>query len=155
MYYLHILFYGHIRNTSLWHLWIFISSANFFLSLSRIYFFFGWRDTLFLDATGGGYYSTPEGDSSILFRVKDDYDGAEPSPNSVSAINLIRFSLLVQGDKAQKLLKTAEHLLVYYCICILLDVLYSQICVSVFTQMCECVFTRKYASVCFYTTRGY
>ena len=109
-----------------------------FLFLYLIFSFFRLQDTLFLDPTGGGYYSTPEGDSSILFRVKDDYDGAEPSPNSVSAINLIRFSLLVQGDKAQKLLKTAEHLLVYYYICILLDVLYLHKCVHV------CFYSHRY-----------
>lgn len=72
------------------------------------------QDTLFLDKAGGGYYSTAEGDPSILFRVKDDYDGAEPSPNSVSAINLIRLSLLVYGDQAEYFRRTAEHLLAVF-----------------------------------------
>ncbi|MCO5588488.1 hypothetical protein L7F22_042445 [Adiantum nelumboides] len=72
------------------------------------------QDALFLDRIGGGYFSTPEGDSSILFRVKEDYDGAEPSPNSVSAINLVRLSLLVHGDQAEYFRRTAEHLLAVF-----------------------------------------
>lgn len=72
------------------------------------------QDALFLDKTGGGYFSTPEGDSSILFRVKEDYDGAEPSPNSVSAVNLVRLSLLVHGDQANYFHRNAEHLLAVF-----------------------------------------
>ncbi|KAI5062381.1 hypothetical protein GOP47_0022920 [Adiantum capillus-veneris] len=72
------------------------------------------QDALFLDKTGGGYYSTPEGDSSILFRMKEDYDGAEPSPNSVSAINLVRLSLLAHGDQSKYFHNTAEHLLAVF-----------------------------------------
>jgi uncharacterized protein YyaL (SSP411 family) len=40
----------------------------------------------------GGYFSTPAGDASLVLRVKDDYDGAEPSGNSVAAMNLLRLS---------------------------------------------------------------
>lgn len=72
------------------------------------------QDALFLDKTGGGYFSTSEGDPSILFRVKDDYDGAEPSPNSVSAINLVRLSLLLHGDRSEHFRQTAEHLLAVF-----------------------------------------
>jgi uncharacterized protein YyaL (SSP411 family) len=48
------------------------------------------QDQLFWDAKGGGYYSTRAEASNILVRMKDDYDGAEPSPNSVAALNLLR-----------------------------------------------------------------
>jgi uncharacterized protein YyaL (SSP411 family) len=48
------------------------------------------QDTQFWDATGGGYFSTSAGRPDILVRVKDDYDGAEPAPNSVAAMNLLR-----------------------------------------------------------------
>lgn len=72
------------------------------------------QDTLFLDKAGGGYFSTPEGDPSILFRVKDDYDGAEPSPNSVSAINLVRLSLFLHGNGSDYFRRTAEHLLAVF-----------------------------------------
>ncbi|CAM6089523.1 unnamed protein product [Calypogeia fissa] len=69
------------------------------------------QDDQFLDEVGGGYYSTPEGDSSILFRVKEDYDGAEPSGNSVAAINLLRLGSVLTGAKSESYLRTAEHLL--------------------------------------------
>ncbi|XP_024370757.1 uncharacterized protein [Physcomitrium patens] len=72
------------------------------------------QDEQFLDKEGGAYYITPEGDPSILFRMKEDYDGAEPSGNSVAAINLLRLSSLVTGDLAESVHTTAEHLLAVY-----------------------------------------
>ncbi|HLI85459.1 MAG TPA: thioredoxin domain-containing protein [Bryobacteraceae bacterium] len=45
---------------------------------------------LFEDAGGGGFFSTAAGDGSLVLRVKEDYDGAEPSGNSVAALNLLR-----------------------------------------------------------------
>ncbi|HET9376245.1 MAG TPA: thioredoxin domain-containing protein [Chthoniobacterales bacterium] len=43
----------------------------------------------------GGFFNT-EGDATdILFRLKDDHDGAEPSANSVAAMNLIRLSRIL------------------------------------------------------------
>ncbi|HEX4346329.1 MAG TPA: thioredoxin domain-containing protein [Vicinamibacterales bacterium] len=50
------------------------------------------QDHLFADAKGGGYFSTESDAANILVRMKDDYDGAEPSPNSVAAMNLLRLS---------------------------------------------------------------
>jgi uncharacterized protein YyaL (SSP411 family) len=52
------------------------------------------QDELFWDSVGGGYFSSPAEDSSILVRLKDDNDGAEPSSNSVSVRNLLRLSEL-------------------------------------------------------------
>ncbi|KAH9531464.1 hypothetical protein CY35_19G039700 [Sphagnum magellanicum] len=72
------------------------------------------QDEQFWDKEGGGYYSTPEGDSSILFRMKEDYDGAEPSGNSVAAVNLLRLSSLLSGDRSEYFHHTAEHLLAVY-----------------------------------------
>lgn len=51
-------------------------------------------DTDFGDAAAGGYFNTTATDASILLRLKDDYDGAEPSPNSVAASNLLRLAAL-------------------------------------------------------------
>uniref|UniRef100_A0A8D0EEC5 Spermatosis associated 20 n=2 Tax=Salvator merianae TaxID=96440 RepID=A0A8D0EEC5_SALMN len=48
------------------------------------------QDELFWDPKGFAYFSTEAADSSLLFRIKDDQDGAEPSPNSIAVTNLLR-----------------------------------------------------------------
>jgi hypothetical protein len=70
------------------------------------------QDELFLDREGGGYFNTPGEDPSVLLRVKEDHDGAEPSGNSVSTINLVRLGSLVAGSRSDCYRETAEHLLV-------------------------------------------
>uniref|UniRef100_A0A8C7N3D7 Spermatosis associated 20 n=1 Tax=Oncorhynchus kisutch TaxID=8019 RepID=A0A8C7N3D7_ONCKI len=50
------------------------------------------QDLLFWDAEGGGYYCSDPTDPTVLLRLKQDQDGAEPSANSVSALNLLRLS---------------------------------------------------------------
>jgi uncharacterized protein YyaL (SSP411 family) len=50
------------------------------------------QDALFLDPERGGYFSVTKDAPNILLRMKEDYDGAEPSPNSVSALNLLRLA---------------------------------------------------------------
>ncbi len=47
---------------------------------------------LFGDESGGAFFSTAAGDPSIVMRLKDDYDGAEPSGNSIAAMNLLRLA---------------------------------------------------------------
>ena len=42
----------------------------------------------------GGFFSTPEGQSDLVLRLKDDYDGAEPSANSVMTLALLRLARL-------------------------------------------------------------
>ncbi|HWQ54934.1 MAG TPA: thioredoxin domain-containing protein [Bryobacteraceae bacterium] len=49
---------------------------------------------LFEDSTAGGFYSTQAGDPSLVMRIKEDYDGAEPSGNSVAILNLLRLSAM-------------------------------------------------------------
>jgi uncharacterized protein len=46
-------------------------------------------DELFWDATGGGWFSTTGRDPSVLVRMKEEYDGAEPSASAVGASNLL------------------------------------------------------------------
>jgi hypothetical protein len=46
---------------------------------------------LFEDREGGGFFSAPEA-SDLVLQVKEDYDGAEPSGNSVAAMNLLRLA---------------------------------------------------------------
>jgi uncharacterized protein len=59
------------------------------------------QDTLdlhFWDQLRGGYFSTTDRDPAILLRMKEDYDGAEPTPTSVAALNLWRFGQLYHND---------------------------------------------------------
>jgi uncharacterized protein len=46
----------------------------------------------FEDAEHGGFYSTAAGDAALVMRIKDDYDGAEPSGNSIAVLNLLRLA---------------------------------------------------------------
>jgi len=55
------------------------------------------QDDLFWDAGSGGWFSTTGKDPSVLVRMKEDYDGAEPSATSVSVANLILLAHLT-GD---------------------------------------------------------
>ena len=64
-------------------------------------------DALFWDAEHGGYFSTTGKDAAILLRMKEDYDGAEPSPNSTAALNLLRLAQLTDSkDFHEKAAKT-------------------------------------------------
>jgi uncharacterized protein YyaL (SSP411 family) len=45
---------------------------------------------LFEDQEHGAFFSSPDGNTELLIRMKDDYDGAEPSGNSIAALNLLR-----------------------------------------------------------------
>lgn len=48
------------------------------------------QDKLFWDPKGFAYFSSEAGDPSLLLRLKDDQDGAEPAANSVTVTNLLR-----------------------------------------------------------------
>src|SRR5262249_27571330 len=56
----------------------------------------------FHDAEGGGFFATSGADPSVLLRMKDDYDGAEPAGNSVAAMNLVRLAELLDRDDYRK-----------------------------------------------------
>lgn len=71
-----------------------------------------FQDELFLDREGGGYFNTPGEDPNVLLRVKEDHDGAEPSGNSVSVINLVRLASIVAGNRSEHYRRDAEHVLV-------------------------------------------
>jgi uncharacterized protein len=53
------------------------------------------QDELFWDEQGGGWFSTTGQDPSVLLRMKEDYDGAEPTASSVAVLNLLTLSHLV------------------------------------------------------------
>jgi len=48
--------------------------------------------TKFEDHEHGGFFSSPGVDDRLVMRMKDDYDGAEPSGNSMAACLLVRLS---------------------------------------------------------------
>jgi len=51
---------------------------------------------LFEDTSAGGLFSAPETTTELVLRLKDDFDGAEPSSNSVAALNLSRLAHLAR-----------------------------------------------------------
>ncbi|RUS82796.1 hypothetical protein EGW08_009460 [Elysia chlorotica] len=53
------------------------------------------QNELFWDEEDGAFFSSHAGDSSVVLRMKEDQDGAEPSPNSVSCMNLLRLSYML------------------------------------------------------------
>ncbi len=52
------------------------------------------QDQLFWDGERGGYYFSPAGLTELIVRKKDFNDGAVPSGNSISALNLLKFCQL-------------------------------------------------------------
>ncbi|MEN3943394.1 thioredoxin domain-containing protein [Prosthecobacter sp. SYSU 5D2] len=65
-------------------------------------------DSLFLDKKNGGYYSVHTDMAHSVLRIKEDYDGAEPSPNSLAALNLARLAAMLDhkayADEAAKII---------------------------------------------------
>jgi uncharacterized protein YyaL (SSP411 family) len=71
-----------------------------------------WAETLndtlirdFYDEEEGGYFSAPP-DPRVLLRMKEDYDGAEPSPNSAGTENNLRLAQLL--DRADLKIKAEQ-----------------------------------------------
>jgi uncharacterized protein YyaL (SSP411 family) len=56
-------------------------------------------DELFWDPIEGGWFSTTGHDPSVLLRLKETYDGAEPAATSVAVLNLLALAHLT-GDGA-------------------------------------------------------
>jgi hypothetical protein len=48
----------------------------------------------FYDPANGGFWQSPAGASDLIIRVKDDYDGAEPSGNSVATLALLKLAAI-------------------------------------------------------------
>jgi uncharacterized protein YyaL (SSP411 family) len=69
------------------------------------------QDRRFWDDAEGGWFSTTGEDPRVLLRLKEDYDGAEPSASSLSVHNLITLAHLVGGDS---FLQRAEKTLARY-----------------------------------------
>jgi uncharacterized protein len=63
------------------------------------------QDRLFWDEKNGGYFTSAGDDPSILLRLKEDNDNAEPAPSSIAALNLLR---LAQIRDAKELRERAK-----------------------------------------------
>jgi uncharacterized protein len=50
----------------------------------------------FYDPVHGGFYDSAAGPSELILRCKDDYDGAEPSGNSVAVLALLRLAAITE-----------------------------------------------------------
>jgi uncharacterized protein YyaL (SSP411 family) len=50
----------------------------------------------FYDAEHGGFWQSPAHASDLILRMKDDYDGAEPSGNSVAVMSLLRLGKITE-----------------------------------------------------------
>lgn len=59
------------------------------------------QDRLFWDSENGGYFSSSANDPSVLIRLKEDHDSAEPSASSISTRNLQCLSNLTGDDRYQ------------------------------------------------------
>jgi uncharacterized protein YyaL (SSP411 family) len=60
-------------------------------------------DLRFWDDVEGGWFSTTGHDATVLLRLKDDYDGAEPSATSMATNNLIALAhLTASPDQAER-----------------------------------------------------
>jgi uncharacterized protein YyaL (SSP411 family) len=59
------------------------------------------QNALFWDPVEGGWFSTTGKDESVLLRLKEDYDGAEPAASSVSVLNLLTLAHLTPESNGQ------------------------------------------------------
>ena len=64
------------------------------------------QDRLFWDDRNGGYFTSSGDDPSVLIRLKEDNDNAEPAASSIAALNLLRLAQIrdskAMREKAQK-----------------------------------------------------
>jgi uncharacterized protein YyaL (SSP411 family) len=66
--------------------------------------------SLFSDDRDGGWFSTTGSDPSVLLRLKEDYDGAEPAAASVTVRNLLALDHLSSGSAlAERAGRTLER----------------------------------------------
>jgi uncharacterized protein YyaL (SSP411 family) len=65
------------------------------------------QDERFWDDADGGWFSTTGKDPAVLLRLKEEYDGAEPSASSVAALNALTVANLTgDADALRKVERT-------------------------------------------------
>jgi len=62
----------------------------------------GKQRELFEDTAGGGFFSSAADDPTLVMRLKEDYDGAEPSGNSIALRNLLRLAQITNRSEFQQ-----------------------------------------------------
>jgi uncharacterized protein YyaL (SSP411 family) len=66
-------------------------------------------DEQFWDAQHGGWFNTTGADPNVILRMKEDYDGAEPSPSSMSVLNLLVLAHLSgEGELFERIDRTLK-----------------------------------------------
>ena len=56
----------------------------------------------FYDIEHGGFWQTENGKKDLILRMKDDYDGAEPSGNSVATLALFKLAAITEREDFRK-----------------------------------------------------
>ena len=78
----------------------------------------GQMDALFWDEKGGGYFAVTGHDTSILLRMKEENDSAEPAASSVAALNLARLAAIRSDPelraRAKKTVKAFARQLMHF-----------------------------------------
>jgi len=59
------------------------------------------QQSLFEDPESGGFFASAQPDAARLMRLKEDYDGAEPSGNSIALMNLLRLHRITGREDFQ------------------------------------------------------
>ncbi|RIK72892.1 thioredoxin domain-containing protein [candidate division KSB1 bacterium] len=67
------------------------------------------QNRIFVDEKEGGFFDSSGEDKSILLRMKEEYDGAEPSGNAIAASNLLRLAQMLDSPDWQVLAEKSLH----------------------------------------------
>jgi hypothetical protein len=65
----------------------------------------------FYDTANGGFYDSAAGERELILRLKEDYDGAEPSGNSVAVLSLLRLAEITGRKEFAEAAEKTIHLL--------------------------------------------
>ncbi len=60
------------------------------------------QDERFWDEKEAGWFSTAGDDPTVLLRLKEDYDGAEPAASSVAALNALKLAYMTGDDSLRR-----------------------------------------------------
>ena len=64
----------------------------------------------FYDPEAGGFFQAAEGSKDLILRIKEDYDGAEPSGNSVAILALLKLAAISDKSAYKQAAEKTLHL---------------------------------------------